>query len=54
MTDVLGQKVADIHNGDIPAGTTNYFINAATLSQGMYLITVETPRTKNTVKLMVR
>jgi hypothetical protein len=54
MTDVLGQKVADIHNGDIPAGTTNYFINAATLSQGMYLITVETPRTRNTVKLMVR
>lgn len=54
VTDVLGQKIADLHNGDIPAGTTNYFINAATLSQGMYLITVETPRTRNTVKLMVR
>ncbi|UPT65754.1 MAG: agmatine deiminase family protein [Sphingobacteriales bacterium JAD_PAG50586_3] len=54
ITDILGQKVADLHNGDIPAGTSNYFINAATLSQGMYLVTVETPRTRNTVKLMVR
>jgi hypothetical protein len=54
LTNVVGQKILDIHNGNIPAGTTNYFINASTLAQGMYLITVETPRAKTTVKLMVK
>lgn len=54
LTNVVGQKILDIHNGNIPAGTTNYFINASTLAQGMYLITVETPRAKTTIKLMVK
>lgn len=54
LSDVVGRKLMDIHTGNLPAGTTNYFINAANLPPGMYLITVETPRAKTTVKLMVR
>lgn len=54
ITDMVGQKITDLHNGDIPAGTSNYFINAALLPQGMYFVTVETPRAKNTVKLLVK
>lgn len=54
ITNMVGQKVADIHNGNIPAGTSNFFIDAKTLAKGMYLITVETTRAKTTVKLMVK
>lgn len=54
LTNVLGQKVADLHNGNIPAGTTNYFINAQTLAQGLYFIVVETQRSRTTAKLLVK
>jgi hypothetical protein len=51
---VFGQKVADLHNGNIPSGITNYFINAQTLAQGLYFIVVETQRSRTTAKLLVK
>lgn len=54
LTNVFGQKVADLHNGNIAAGTTNYFINAQTLAQGLYMVVVETTRSRTTTKLLIK
>jgi agmatine/peptidylarginine deiminase len=56
LYDMLGNIVTIIHQGDMPAGEKNYFINTFTLGigAGAYLISVETSEGRITQKLMVR
>lgn len=54
LTDMLGRKVADIYNGSLPAGKSNYFINAATLPQGVYMVIMDTQQSRKTAKLVVK
>lgn len=54
LFDMLGNLVEVIYQGEMIAGTKNYFINGLELSAGAYLITVETKEGRITQKLMVR
>lgn len=54
LTNVLGQRVATLHTGTIPAGNSNYFINAEELTAGVYFVVVETKRARTTAKLVVK
>jgi agmatine deiminase len=54
MHDMLGKEVAVIHDGEMPAGEKNYFINTVNVTPGAYMILVRTPEGIRTHKLMVR
>jgi agmatine/peptidylarginine deiminase len=54
LYDMLGQEVALIYQGEMPAGERNYFINGLDLKAGAYLISLETKDLKLSQKLMVR
>jgi agmatine/peptidylarginine deiminase len=41
LSNALGQKILVIHNGDINAGVTKYFLDAQGLAQGAYLLTLD-------------
>ena len=42
LFNMLGQKVAVLHNGNLPAGKHAYSLQTATLGSGLYLIRAET------------
>lgn len=56
LYDMLGNSIAVIYEGDMPAGEKNYFLNSLSESirAGAYLITLETKEGRVTQKLMVR
>lgn len=54
MYDMLGKEVAVIHEGEMPAGEKNYFINTMHISPGAYMIVVKTSAGMRMHKLMVK
>lgn len=51
--NILGQKVADLVNGNLDAGTHNVDFNASSLSSGVYLYKLETPQFSATKKMIL-
>ena len=41
LTDILGKEVAQIHQGQVKAPKTNFFIRANEFTPGVYFITLE-------------
>ncbi len=54
LLDILGNEVALIYSGEFQVGEKNFFINGLTLSQGAYIISLETSEGRFTQKLMVQ
>lgn len=54
LLDILGNEVALIYSGEFQAGEKNFFINGLSLSQGAYIISLETSEGRFTQKLMVQ
>jgi agmatine deiminase len=54
LTDVLGRSVATIFEGQIPAGSSKYFINAAQYSAGTYIVTLKTKTFIQSQKLIIK
>ncbi|MFN4255578.1 MAG: agmatine deiminase family protein [Saprospiraceae bacterium] len=52
--DVLGRMVETLYEGQIPAGPSNYFLNAANYSAGTYLVELAVNGTRSTRKLIVK
>lgn len=52
--DVLGKKVATVHNGNVPKGESKYFIHAERFSPGTYFVTLTTETTARSQKLIVK
>ncbi len=50
----LGQLVHQIFEGEIPAGTTNYFLDARDLASGTYFVKLQTGAQVRMQKLVVR
>jgi hypothetical protein len=49
----LGQKVAELFNGELSAGTYKYSWNAASVASGIYFYRIETDNFVNTKKLVL-
>lgn len=54
MYNMLGEEVATIHEGKMPAGEKNYFINTMNIAPGAYTIVVQTNESTQMHKLMVK
>lgn len=55
LFDVLGKEILKLFNGEIKQGENKFFFNAEILSQGAYLLVLETEKGERTVqKLMVK
>lgn len=54
LVNIAGEKIATIHEGEMPAGEKNYFINTIDLSAGVYFITADTDQGRFVQKLMVK
>lgn len=54
LTDMLGNTVVTIYEGDMQAGEKNYFVNTLGISKGAYLITIETEEKRIVQKLMIK
>ena len=54
LNDVLGQTIAIIHEGDVPAGESKYFIHASRYVPGTYFIQLETQDFTQTQKLIIQ
>lgn len=54
LLDASGRLIQLIHDGDFPAGESNYFFNALTLESGIYLIKLETEEDVQVQKVVVR
>lgn len=52
--NALGQKIKTVFEGEIPAGASNYFVNAAELPAGTYLVKLQTGNQVVLKKLAVR
>jgi agmatine deiminase len=53
LSDVQGQSVLKIYEGQIPSGESRYFFNAAKMTPGTYFITVRTRNEKMTQKITI-
>jgi agmatine deiminase len=54
VTNMLGEIVEIVHQGDIPAGDKNFFIDATEYAAGMYQVIVESGDYRTVKKLMVK
>ena len=54
LLDVLGKEVLLIHDGEMPAGEKNYFLNSLGMSPGVYQLVLQTEKGRFVQKLMVR
>lgn len=54
VRDVLGRLVETVFDGNIPAGESKYFIDAANYSSGTYFVSLKTENQIHTQKLIVR
>lgn len=54
LLDMTGRVISTLHEGQLPAGEKNVFLNAATLSSGAYLVNVTFEGATYTQKLMVK
>lgn len=53
VTDLSGKVVATVFNGNVNAGTTEFNINMANFTSGMYYTTIRTGNTVKTIKMSV-
>ena len=51
--DMIGKKIKNIYTGSI-SGKKNFFINAADLAKGVYMVTLKTDNYSQTQKLIVK
>lgn len=51
--DISGKKVADIYNGKVPAGKSNFFWTTSSVGKGVYIGVVQTAGTKYTQKIIL-
>ncbi len=54
LTDVLGRTLAIVFEGDIPAGESKYFIDAAEYEAGTYFVRLNNAQSSVTQKLMIK
>jgi agmatine deiminase len=54
LTNVLGQTIKTIFQGEIPAGESKYFLDAAQLDSGMYFITLKSGSSTVVQSLVVK
>lgn len=54
LMDILGNQVRVIHEGKIPMGEKNFFINTTDVAPGVYAIRLETPKGMMVQNLVVR
>ncbi|MCX6230778.1 MAG: agmatine deiminase family protein [Bacteroidetes bacterium] len=54
LFDIIGQKIITIFDGIIPKGNKNYFIDAAKLSKGIYVVKLQTKENSISQKLIVK
>jgi agmatine/peptidylarginine deiminase len=54
LTDILGKNIATIFQGELPAGESKYFIDAATLDSGVYFITLKSGNANLVQSLVVK
>ncbi len=54
LFDMVGRKVETIYEGKILSGNKNFFINAATLSKGVYFVKLSTKEYSVSQKLVVK
>lgn len=54
LLDLLGHEVLVIYSGDFQPGDKNFFIDGSSISQGAYIISLETSEGQFTQKLMVQ
>ncbi len=54
VINALGQEVTTVFSGNIPAGNTNYFLNASTLPSGTYVVQMMTSNQILSKKLIVK
>ena len=52
--NTLGQQVALIFEGELPAGPSNYFLNATQYSSGAYFVQLQTSGQTILKKLVIR
>ncbi len=52
--NMLGQQVASVFAGELPAGTSNYFLDASQYVAGTYFVQLQTSRQTVLKKLVVR
>ncbi len=54
VSDILGRPIETIFEGEIPRGSSKYFLNAQNYAAGTYIITLKTDNGSQTQKLIVR
>lgn len=54
LKNMLGQTVETVFNGNIPAGESNYFIDAETMVSGNYVVVLEGENGRSVQKLVIR
>lgn len=54
LYDIFGKEVAVIHEGTIPYGEKNFFINTTDISSGMYVVRIDTEKGNTSQRLVVR
>jgi len=54
LTDVLGRTITTVFEGDIPAGESKYFIDAAQYEAGTYFVRLRNAQNSSTQKLMIK
>lgn len=54
LVDVLGNEVRVIHEGKIPTGEKNFFINTMDVATGTYAVRISTPNGVTVQRLIVR
>ncbi len=54
LEDLLGREVEVIFEGDMKAGSKNFFINTINIPSGVYSVSVQTPSGKTAQRLLIR
>ncbi len=54
LVDVFGNEVRIIHEGKIPAGEKNFFLNTSDIAAGTYVVMIATPQGTRAQRLIVR
>jgi hypothetical protein len=54
LTNMLGDVVEVIHEGEVPAGKKNFFIDATQYASGMYQVVIRSGENKTVKKLMIK
>lgn len=54
LVDIFGKEVNVIHEGNIPLGEKNFFINTTDIAAGTYAVVISTPNGNSAQKLVIR